>query len=143
MDTWLEALLSEKTLFLLFALSVLTFIGSLVAIPYILIRLSPHYFDERHPRTWMENHHPVLRLIGHVAKNLIGAVFVVAGLAMLVLPGQGLLTMLIGVSLLDIPGKRRLERKLISQPQVLRGVNALRRRFGKPALVIEEDMDHS
>lgn len=138
MDAWLAPLLSEEILFLLFALSILTFIASLITIPYILIRLPQHYFDERHPRTWMENHHPLLRLTGRVLKNIIGAVFLLAGLAMLVLPGQGILTMLIGISLLDVPGKRRLERKLISQPQVFQGVNAIRRRFGRPPLVIEE-----
>ena len=42
---------------------------SLVGIPFVLVRLPPHYFDERHPRTWMEDHHPVLRLIGLVFKN--------------------------------------------------------------------------
>jgi hypothetical protein len=121
----LESLLSTEVL-----------VGSLVAIPFILVRLSPHYFDQRYPRTWMEDHHPVLRLVGHVVKNLVGVVFLLAGFAMLFLPGQGILTMLIGLSLLDFPGKRRLEGKLIGQPSVLRAINSMREKFGKPPLIV-------
>lgn len=64
----MEALLSKDVLLGLFVLSIVGFIGSLIAIPFILVRLPPHYFDERHPRTWMENHHPVLRLTGLILK---------------------------------------------------------------------------
>ena len=135
----MEAFLTKDVLLTLFALSVAGFVGSLIAIPIILVRLPPHYFDERHPRTWMENHHPVLRMVGHVLKNVVGAVFLAAGFAMLFLPGQGILTMLIGLSLLDFPGKRRLEGKLVGQPSVLRTINGIREKFGRPPLTITND----
>src|SRR5690349_17309313 len=93
----MEALLSKEILSAMVIVSVVGFFGSLVAIPLILVRLPPHYFDERHPRKWMEHHHPALRLIGHVLKNVAGFVLLAAGIAMLVLPGQGILTMLIGI----------------------------------------------
>jgi hypothetical protein len=132
----IELLLSKQVLLGLFALSVLTFIGSIIAIPVILVRLPPHYFDARHPRTWMEEHHPLLRLIGHVIKNIVGAVLLLAGFAMLFLPGQGILTMVIGISFLDFPGKRRLEAKLIGQPAVLQAINSIRGKFGRPPLIV-------
>lgn len=132
----MEALLSKDVLLGLFVLSVASFIGSLVAIPVILVNLPAHYFDERHPRRWMENHHPVLRLTGHIIKNLVGVILLVAGFAMLFLPGQGILTMLVGVSLLDFPGKRLLERKLIGQPAVLQTINKVRAKFGRPPLTV-------
>jgi hypothetical protein len=135
----MEALLSKDVLLGLFILSIVGFIGSLIAIPFILVRLPPHYFDERHPRTWMENHHPVLRLTGLILKNVIGLVFLLAGFAMLFLPGQGILTMLIGVSLMDFPGKRRLERKLIGRPSVLKTINAVRAKFNHPPLTVTDD----
>lgn len=135
----MEALLTKEVLLTLFVLSVVGFVGSLIAIPFILVRLPPHYFDERHPRTWMENHHPILRLVGHILKNLVGAVFLVAGVAMLFLPGQGILTMLIGLSLIDFPGKRRLEGKLVGQPSVLRTINSVREKFGQPPLTVVGD----
>lgn len=132
----MEALLSKDILSGLVILSIVGFIGSLIAIPFILVRLPPNYFDERHPRKWMENHHPVLRLIGHVLKNVVGFVLLAAGIAMLVLPGQGILTMLIGISLVDFPGKRQLERKLIGQPAVLNTINKVREKFGQPPLTV-------
>ena len=134
----MEALLSKDILSGLVVLSIVGFIGSLIAIPLILVRLPPHYFDERHPRKWMENHHPVLRLIGHVVKNVLGFILLAAGIAMLVLPGQGILTMLIGISLVDFPGKRQLERKLIGQPAVLNTINKLREKFGQPPLTVAQ-----
>ena len=127
---------STETLIWLAALSIVLFIGTLIAIPFILVRLSADYFDLRVPRPWMQDHHPVLRVVGHIVKNVIGAVFLFAGFLMLFLPGQGVLTMLIGVSMLDFPGKRKLEAKLISQPAVLSVVNSMRKRRGKPPFVL-------
>lgn len=134
---------SAETLVAIGVISGVLFVGTLIAIPIILVRLPANYFDERYPRSWMRDHHPVLRLIAHLAKNVAGAVFLLAGIAMLVLPGQGLLTILIGVSLLDFPGKRRLEARLIGQATVLNAVNAMRRRFGRPPLTIAPHDDQS
>ena len=119
--------------------SVIGFIGSLIAIPLILVRLPADYFDTRTPRHWMKDHHPVLRLLGLVIKNVVGAVFVLVGLAMLFLPGQGLLTMLVGVSLIDFPRKRELEAKMVGQPTLLGVINAMRQKFDKPPLTLAPD----
>jgi hypothetical protein len=132
----MEAWFSNDGLLSLFILSVISFIGSLIAIPFLLIRLPPNYFDERHPRTWMHDHHPVLRVMGLMLKNVAGLVFIFAGILMLFLPGQGLLTMLIGLSLMDFPGKRTLERRIVGQPAVLRTINKLRERFNRPPLTV-------
>jgi hypothetical protein len=119
--------------------SIIGFIGSLIAIPLILVRLPADYFDTRTPRHWMKDHHPVLRLLGVVVKNVVGVVFVLAGFAMLFLPGQGLLTILIGVSLMDFPKKRALEAKMVGQPTMLGVINAMRHKFGKPPLTMAPD----
>lgn len=131
-----EKLFSTDVLIPLTIASIVGFVASLIAIPIILVRLPEDFFDDRNPRTWMQAHHPVLRIVGHVVKNVIGIVFLLAGFAMLFLPGQGLLTMLIGISMLDFPGKRRLERKLIGQPSVLAAINKLREKFKKPPLIV-------
>ena len=139
MDWLLSAVqqyVSTETLVTLTALSVVFFVGSLIAIPFILVRLPTDFFDTRVPRRWMENHHPVLRLLGHLVKNVVGAIFLFAGFLMLFLPGQGILTMLIGVTMLDFPGKRRMEAKMIGQPAVLSTINNMRQKFGKPPLTI-------
>ena len=134
-----EQYISTETLVTLTALSIVFFVGSLIAIPFILVRLPTDFFDTRVPRQWMENHHPVLRLLGHLVKNVIGAIFLFAGFLMLFLPGQGILTMLIGITMLDFPGKRRLEAKMIGQPAVLSTINNMRQKFGKPPLIIAPD----
>lgn len=130
---------STETLVTLTALSIAFFVGSLIAIPFILVRLPADFFDTRVPRLWMENHHPVLRLFGHLVKNVVGAIFLFAGFLMLFLPGQGILTMLIGVTMLDFPGKRKLEAKMIGQPAVLSAINNMRQKFGTPPLTIAPD----
>ncbi len=116
--------------------SIIGFMGSLVAIPWILIRLPNDYFDTRIPRHWMKDHHPVLRTIGLIIKNMIGIVFLLAGFLMLFLPGQGLLTMLIGISFMDFPNKRKLEARIVGQPALLNAINAMRQKFNKLPLTL-------
>ena len=134
-----EAVLTKEVLIGLTVASVVFFVGTLIAIPFILVRLPPNYFDERHPRLWMPDHHPVLRFAGFVAKNAVGAVFLAVGIALLFLPGQGILTILLGVSMLDFPGKRYVERKIVGQPTVLKAINGLRAKYGKPPLTVKDD----
>ena len=73
------------------------------------------------------------------AKNLAGAVLVLAGLAMLVLPGQGLLTIVVGLLFLDFPGKRSLELRLVRHPPVLRTINWLRATAHRPPLQMPDE----
>jgi hypothetical protein len=78
-----------------------------------------------------------LSLVLRLAKNLFGAVLVVVGLLLSLpgVPGQGLLTILIGLMLLEFPGKRSLERRLLARPRVLETMNRIRARLGRPPLV--------
>lgn len=119
--------------------SAVVFVGSLLAIPFILVRLPVDYFDVRVPRSWMKGRHPAIRTISRIVQNVFGFLFFLAGVSMLVLPGQGVLTILIGISLMDFPGKRRLEAWIIGRPLVLNAVNSLRARFGKPPFVLAQD----
>ncbi len=137
--TKVQAYIPLDVLVTLTVASLIGFIGTLIAIPFILVRLPADYFDIRVPRPWMRDHHPALRLLGHIVKNVIGVVFLLAGFAMLFLPGQGILTMLIGLSMLDFPGKRQLEAKLVGQPALLQAINKMREKFGKPPLTMAPD----
>ena len=137
--TQIESYVPANVLIWFAVSSVFMFVGTLIAIPIILMRLPADYFDVRTPRPWMENHHPILRMIGHVVKNVVGAIFLFAGFLMLFLPGQGVLTMLIGLSLIEFPGKRRVEAKIVGQSTVLSTINAMRAKFDKPPLIIAPD----
>ncbi len=132
-----DDLLSSAALEFLFIFSIVSFVASLIAIPIILVRLPPDYFCERSSKGWLNSRHPILRILLLGLKNLAGVILIVGGLAMLVLPGQGLLTLLIGVSMTDFPGKRTLERRLIGRPAVLKAINAVRQRFHRLPLRVD------
>jgi hypothetical protein len=134
----MENLFSKEVLLALGLLSGVFFIATLIIIPIVLVRLPDDYFDERRPRAWLENRHPAVRAVAYALKNVVGAVFLLAGLAMIVLPGQGVLTILIGISLMDFPGKRKFERRLIGQRTVLKTINKIREKFGRNPLVVKD-----
>ncbi len=116
----------------------MTFVGTLVAVPFLVVRIPEWYFTEprRHRVRRDELGHPVVRLLLRIGKNLLGVVFILTGVAMIFLPGQGAITILIGITLTDFPGKYRLERWLVTRRPILRTINWLRMRRGKPPLVI-------
>lgn len=134
-----EAVLTKEVLIGLTVVSVIFFVGTLIVIPFILVRLPPDYFDERTPRLWMAAHHPAVRLPGLIVKNAVGVLFLVIGIALLFLPGQGILTILIGLSLMDFPGKRFIQRRIVGQPTVLQAINAMRAKCDKPPLTVKDD----
>ena len=134
----ITSFVSPVALEFLFLLSIVGFVASVIAIPWILVRLPQDYFCDRRPRTWLKDHHPVLRFIALALKNFVGWILLLGGIAMLFLPGQGLLTILIGVSLMDFPGKRAIERQLVGRPLILDAINRIRQRFDRPPLLIEE-----
>ena len=105
---------------------------TLIVVPMLIVRIPADYFTgrRRRPLAWWE-HHRLLRVLALVVKNVLGGVFIIAGLAMLLLPGQGVLTILVGLMLADYPGKFRLECWLLSRRTVVRAVNWMRARAGR------------
>lgn len=119
----------------IFAASIAVLLLTPVAAGWAIVQLPEDYFTKKKRRplsTWEDR--PALRLLFLIAKNLLGFVLIAAGIAMLILPGQGLLTVFIGVVLVDFPGKFRLERWLATRQAVWRSLNWLRRRAGRPEL---------
>ncbi|HNO75542.1 MAG TPA: PGPGW domain-containing protein [Nitrosomonas mobilis] len=133
-----ESWVPQETWIGMITFSFIFFIGTLIAIPALLIRMPPDYFNHNGKRKWFANNHPIIRIIGLMLKNGLGLIFLMAGIAMLVLPGQGLLSMLLGILFLDFPGKHRVEQKLIQQPQILNTINAMRKKYGKPPFVFHD-----
>jgi hypothetical protein len=112
--------------------SLLMFVGSLIAVPLVVVRLPKDYLRREHKlvRNWPRH----LSLPFMVLKNALGVLFLLSGLAMLILPGQGLLTIFIGLVLLDFPRKRVLVRRILGYRRILRVINRLRAKFDKPEL---------
>jgi hypothetical protein len=132
----LRVLSSPIAIALALGIPVLSFVLGLV----LMLALPPDYFVRAKPpgRFWQT--HKTLRLSVWAGKNLLGALFVLAGLVMAVplVPGPGVLFIVIGLGLVDIPGKRALELRLLREPHVLSSVNKLRTRFGKQPLLTRE-----
>jgi Putative transmembrane protein (PGPGW) len=126
---------AQTVLMWLFGFSFVTFVAGLFLLPLMVVRIPSDYFAcERPPRLQFERHHPALRMTLLAAKNLVGLALTITGLIMLVTPGPGIVALIVGISLMDIPGKRALERKIISLPAVFEGLNRLRARYGRPPL---------
>jgi len=130
---------NELLILWLSSLSILTFLGTLLLIPILLVRMSPDYFINSDGIPIKQRHHPVIRLIILIVKNLLGLLFLTAGFIMLFIPGQGLLTIFIGIVLLNFPGKRKIEQKLILHPKILPAINLIRRKAGKNPLRITNE----
>jgi len=121
------------------ALSVVMFLGSSVVVTFVLVKLPANYFHSSHEREFLVERHPALRAVGIVAKNLFGFVLVILGVIMAVpgVPGPGVLSILLGIMLLDFPGKRTLETRIVGRPRVFNAINSLRARFDKPPLILD------
>lgn len=112
--------------------SVLAFVASLIVIPWLVARLPADYFSAKRDSAppsvvRSERFGPALR----IAANLFGALLLLAGVAMLVLPGQGVITIVVALGFLRFPGKRRFQRWLLARRGVSRVLDALRRRAGR------------
>ncbi len=112
---------AEIILLWLFGFSFVTFVAGLFLMPLMAIRIPSDYFArERAPRLQFERRHPALRMVLLTAKNLVGLALAITGVIMLVTPGPGIIALIVGISLMDIPGKRALERRIVSLPNCLR-----------------------
>ena len=132
MPTWLQR---EEAFLILGVVSVATFLLSLAVVPLLVIRMPTDYFAQsKPPPSSFRGRHPVIRWTVRLVKNLLGVTLVAGGLAMVLLPGQGLITILIGMTLVDFPGKRRLETWLVSRHRIARSLNWIRRKAGRPPL---------
>ena len=116
--------------------SAFVFVISLLSLPWLVAQIPDDYFvpKKRQPSQW-KTRQPLIRLIILIGKNCLGYMLLLGGILMLFLPGQGLLTMITGLLLIDYPGKFRLERKIVNTPTVLKSLNWLRAKAHKPPLI--------
>jgi len=120
--------------------SLLTLIISAIAVPIVIRRMPNDYFLESSPRAEAyRERHPVLRMIFMIFKNLFGGILFLGGVLMLITPGQGVLTIMIGLMLMDFPGKRSLEIWLVKIKPINTAINWMRKRADKPPLLLPSD----
>lgn len=117
----------------------ITFSFSLGIVALILVKLPADYFSSEYDRRFWTDRHLALRITAVIGKNALGLLLIALGILMSLpgVPGQGLLTILLGIMLVDFPGKDRLEQKLLHRPAIRNSINKLRTRFGKPPLQLD------
>lgn len=114
--------------------ALLFFVATGLAVPWVLRRLPADALEHDAPPSLSARGGPGKRLWIRILKNLLGSVLLIAGVAMLFLPGQGLVTLTAALILLDFPGKWRLTRAVLGAPPVFRVINKYRAHNGLEAL---------
>lgn len=120
-------------------ISFITFLGTLISLPLIIVRLPSDYFiaDKNLARRFCQDK-PVLRIIMIVLKNVFGIIFLILGFFMLFIPGQGVITMLIGYSMLDFVNMRGPVYKIVRRPAVYNFINKVRERANKESIQLKD-----
>jgi small-conductance mechanosensitive channel len=112
------------------------FLATLIAVPWMVVRMPADYFTASR-QSKAHDRHPALHLLITVLRNIVGYLFIILGVAMLILPGQGILTILAGLGLVDFPGKDRLIQRIVAQHTVRKSLDWIRQRAGRPPLVLD------
>src|SRR4051812_15610304 len=132
---WLQD--HHTVLWAFIGISVVTLLASLFLVPLMIVRIPANYFDQTaEHRQPVADRHPVAHVLIVIGKNLLGLVLIVLGFLMLVLPGQGVLTILAGLVLVDFPGRQRAIQWIVSRHAVLKSMNWIRERGGKEPLIV-------
>lgn len=128
---------SSAAWWILIASAVMLF-AALIAVPLLVVRIPTDYFAyPRRSDAERIRKRPWFRLVWLIAKNVLGSAFFLLGSLMVVLPGQGLLTLVIAITLLDFPGKLRLQRWVVTRRGVIDSINWIRRKAGKAPLIFD------
>lgn len=129
--------LSDYKIYLVWlgSLSFIIFIFSLLTIKWLVALIPSDYFIKKNNSEFRSNY-PIFWLVSIIIKNLVGYTLIIGGILMLVLPGQGLFTIFVGLMLSNYPGKFYIERKFIAIPSVLRAINWLRKKSNTPSIKI-------
>lgn len=123
-------------------LSAIAFVVTLFAVPLILIWIPDDYFlKERRDRPKLIKRHPLSVLLV-VLRNLLGCAFILAGMVMLALPGQGMLTIFVGALLVNFPGRDKTIRWLLSRGRIHHMVDRLRAWGGRGPLIVHVPHRH-
>lgn len=131
--------MNSDLLFLLGSLSIFILIISVFMMVLIISFLPEDYFksENRNLISSVQNsRYPLLKLLVLITKNFFGVLLLLSGILMLVLPGQGILTIITGLIFMDYPGKYKFERKLLRQKGVINSINWIRSRLSKPSLKV-------
>ena len=135
-EEWLQH--HEEVLTWLGIGTVVALIVAALLVPRLVAGLPADYFCHQKRKDGRQEPRSATRLVLTILKNTVGFLFVLAGVAMLVLPGPGTVTILLGLVLMDFPGKYKLVRSIVARPAVLGSLNKIRGKAGVAPLQMHE-----
>lgn len=143
-STYLIGIVDFDYIFVIFLATTSASIAYFMAITYIITQMDSQYFirkdipnDIANKKKQLTSMSRSITYVISIAKVMIGIVLIVSGIVMLVLPGQGIITLLIGLSLVPFPGKNKIEKNLLSRKSVQHSLNWIRVKANKPLFIFE------
>ena len=112
---------------------------SLLSIAIVMVKIPENYFSSNYIQEFLPNSPFLVRWGAVILKNILGLFLILLGIVLSLpgVPGQGVLTILLGLIMIDIPGKRPLEARIIKRPSILSAINNLREKYSKPPLILD------
>ncbi len=108
--------------FLISVISVVFFlVGSLGTYIWLLKIPSDYFRKKERNESW----------IVKVMRNLLGLILVLLGILMLFMPGQGLITIFVGLYISDTKVTRSLRERFLKNKKIQRGLDSIRRKHNK------------
>ncbi|MBT3276575.1 PGPGW domain-containing protein [uncultured Candidatus Thioglobus sp.] len=123
----------EEIFILVGIVSAVVFVATLLLTPYLLGLIPADYFSANY--AYQVKRKTLLCLLKTTVKTFVGVLLVLAGIIMLVTPGQGFISIILGIFLMEFPGKRQLEIKFINHNPTFKTLNWLRDKAGKTPFI--------
>ena len=137
----MQKYLSENIVDIFFILgisSIAILVISALSIGYFIKKIPYDYIlNDKRGISEYKDKNPIFWIITLALKNIIGYCLIMGGILMLVLPGQGLLTILVGLMLSDYPGKFKLEKRIIKTNLILKTINWYRNKSNIPPIIFK------
>lgn len=122
-------------------LSVLSFAIGLICVPWLINKLDDDFFTlQNHKKRIRKRReqHPLMMVVAMIIRHCAGFILLVAGLTMLFIPGQGVLTILAALVLMEFPGKYRLVMAIVRQKRIRRVLDWIRKKGDREPFVLED-----
>jgi hypothetical protein len=120
----------EDYITLIVTASALIFVISLIFTPFLVSKIPHDYFtNAKYHKLEIEHFGHIVAVVG---RSALGLALVFLGFVMLFTPGQGILAIIVGLFLMEFPGKKRLECKIIQNEVTFKALNWMRKKFKQP-----------